>query len=109
MVMAMGKVNKEALERALNSLAADGAISGWQRRPLNMYMIALASGEVIRPDAKETAMWVQGVMYAKLATAQQEAPPADAHEPPRIGMEGAHERSGKTLPAVGRPGCMVRR
>jgi len=76
MVMAMGKVNKEALERALNSLAADGAISGWQRRPLNMYMIALASGEVIRPDAKETAMWVQGVMYAKLATAQQEAPPA---------------------------------
>jgi hypothetical protein len=60
----MARVDKVALERALNDFASAGLIRSWEARPLNMYLINVIGGEVIRPDARETAMWVQGVLYA---------------------------------------------
>jgi|GEM_PF-5464661 len=32
----MAKVNREALQQALNDLTESGVIIGWQARPLNM-------------------------------------------------------------------------
>lgn len=60
----MAKVNKEVLAQALDDLVADAVIVGWQARPLGMYIIATIGGHDLRPDTKETAMWVQGAMYA---------------------------------------------
>ena len=60
----MARVNKSALHQALDELAQGGVISGWQARPLGVYMIALGGGAVLRPDTKETAMWVQGAQHA---------------------------------------------
>lgn len=60
----MGKVDREALDEALEHLLRAGTIAAWQRRPFDMYTVTLATGETLRPTSKETAMWVQGVLYA---------------------------------------------
>lgn len=70
----MAKVNRTALANALEKLHAEGVITGWQPRPFGMYMVGLLGGEVLRPDTKETAMWVQGAMYARAVSGLGDPP-----------------------------------
>lgn len=74
----MSKVDKNQLHTALDALTDGGAIRGWQSRPLGMYMIFTLDGEVMRPDTKETAMWVMGAMYGiAVSSAASEMQTAD--------------------------------
>ena len=59
----MASVDKGALSSALNQLQGEGLITGWQPRPLGMYLIEILGGHTLRPNAKEAAMWVQGALY----------------------------------------------
>ncbi len=63
----MGRVNRDALEQGLRTLEQDGLIASWQARPLNMYWIRTSSGEDLRPNVKETAMWVMGALHGNAA------------------------------------------
>ena len=38
----MGKVDREALDEALEHLLRAGTIAAWQRRPFDMYTVTLA-------------------------------------------------------------------
>jgi hypothetical protein len=60
----MASVDISSLTAGLDSLAQEGIITGWQKRPLGMYYIGLAFAEDLRPDTKETVMWVMGASYA---------------------------------------------
>jgi hypothetical protein len=77
----VSRVDKQALHAALDGLQQAGVIDGWQARPLGMYAIHVLGGEGIRPDSKETAMWVTGVRYG-LAYSAAEAAFASADESP---------------------------
>lgn len=60
----MASVDVPSLNAGLDSLVQEGIIMGWQKRPFGMYYIGLAFAEDLRPDTKETAMWVMGASYA---------------------------------------------
>lgn len=59
----MSRVDRDALKQGLDNLQSQGIIQEWQARPLNMYWIRVLGDVVLRPDAKETAMWVMGAMH----------------------------------------------
>jgi len=71
----MARVNISAMHEALVQLVHAGVLRTFDRRPFGMYTLELANGEILRPDTKETAMWVQGAMagVGSLASRWQEA------------------------------------
>jgi hypothetical protein len=77
----VGKVDKGLLRVALETLVSDGLIGAWAPRPLGMYAILLRTGDELRLDAKEAALWVEGARYTQAVTAvdasfQAASPPA---------------------------------
>jgi hypothetical protein len=57
-------VNAQNLGSGLDQLVEARIVTAWQKRPFGMYHIGLAFADDLRPDTKETAMWVMGALYA---------------------------------------------
>ncbi|SDU78935.1 hypothetical protein [Jiangella alkaliphila] len=74
----MAKVDVETMRQMLDDLQQLGVIMSYERRLLGMWVLVLGNGTVLRPDTKETAMWVMGAMAGVAATAERMTPTVQA-------------------------------
>jgi len=61
----MASVDSQSLRSGLDQLVEARIVTDWQKRPFGMYYIGLVFADGLRPDAKETAIWVIGAYPTK--------------------------------------------